>query len=61
MTLSIGWLGSSKSGEIRQKSRIRTRAMDRKLRDVEVLPDHASQTAEEDEGPVAEDFGAAPS
>ena len=35
--------------------------MDRKLRDVELLPDHASQTAEEDEGPVAEDFGAAPS
>jgi DNA recombination protein RmuC len=43
---------------------IRTRAMDRKLRDVEVLPDHASQillgaesTDERDEVPMAEDLG----
>ena len=41
---------------------VRTRAMDRKLRDVEVLPDHASQillgaetTEECDDVPVAED------
>lgn len=43
---------------------VRTRAMDRKLRNVEVLPNHASQvllgaetTEECDDVPVAEDFG----